>query len=167
MELIKDNRLDLFQTLVAGMKAQRAQCQKEYLEILQDAKSSNFQKCAAAYCLGEIHAEDASDVLAANISLQLDMTQIPIKHLIRVDDALKNPAVESLIKIGSPSIPAVIRNLAESDDAKVRELSLQVIKRIDNDKDISALRLQKAIKAETDSQKQVLLQAALKALTGS
>jgi len=73
-------------------------------------------------------------------------------------------AVDALIKIGNPSIPAMMRNLAESDDAKARELSLQVLTRIDGDKDISQLRLQKTLKAETDSTKQTRLQAALKSL---
>jgi hypothetical protein len=70
----------------------------------------------------------------------------------------------ALIEIGNPSTPAVIRNLADSDDPKVRELSLRVLTRIDNDKDISQLRLQKVLKAETDPKKQARLKAALNAL---
>ena len=73
--------------------------------------------------------------------------------------------MHALIKIGNPSIPAVIRNLAESDDAKVRELSLTALYHIDGDKDITQLRLQKALKAEKDLQKQARLQAALKSLS--
>ena len=95
------------------------------------------------------------------IFLQYDTSAELIKGLPPI---LGHPAVEALIKIGNPSIPAVIRNLAESDDAKVRELSLKVLKSIDGDKDISQLRLQKAFKAETASQKQARLQAALKDL---
>jgi hypothetical protein len=72
--------------------------------------------------------------------------------------------IDALVAIGNPSISAVIRNLTESDDTKVRELSLQVLTRIDSDKNISQLRLQRALKAEKDSQKQVRLQAALKSL---
>jgi hypothetical protein len=72
--------------------------------------------------------------------------------------------IDALIAIGNPSIPAMIRNLADSDDARVRELSLQVLTRIDGDKDISKLRLQRALKTGKDSQKQARLQAALKSL---
>lgn len=61
---------------------------------------------------------------------------------------------------GCPSIPAMLRNLEESDDAQMRKLSLEVIYRIKSDKDIAQLRLQKALHAETDTQKQARLQAA-------
>ncbi len=45
-----------------------------------------------------------------------------------------------------------------------RRVSLQVLTRIDGDKDISRLRLQKALNAQKDSQKQARLQMALKTL---
>jgi hypothetical protein len=68
------------------------------------------------------------------------------------------------MRIGNPSIPAVIGNLEQSDDVKVRELSLAVLNYIDNDKDITQLRLQKALAAQNDGQKMMRLQGALKAL---
>ncbi|MGH7976622.1 MAG: hypothetical protein ACREC8_08160, partial [Limisphaerales bacterium] len=73
-------------------------------------------------------------------------------------------AVDALVKIGTASIPAMIRNLEESDDSAVRILSLRVIYRIEGDKDIVQLRLQKALKVEKDSRKQARLASALKAL---
>jgi hypothetical protein len=109
-----------------------------------------------------LRASEAVNVLALGIALEIN--SVSNDHLT----LLQGPIVmKALIKIGNPSIPAVMKNLAESDDAKVRALSLQVIERIDKDKDISALRLQKAIKAETDAQKQSRLQVALKALIGA
>ena len=74
------------------------------------------------------------------------------------------PAVYALIKIGIKSIPAVIRNLEERDDAQVRDLSLKVLYRIEGDKDLVQLRLQKALAAQKDSQKQTRLKLALEAL---
>jgi hypothetical protein len=72
--------------------------------------------------------------------------------------------MSALMRIGNPSIPAVIGNLEQSDDVKVRELSLAVLNYIDNDKDITQLRLQKALAAQNDGQKMMRLQGALKAL---
>lgn len=130
------------------------------MDIFKDAQSPVLTKGAAAYCLGELRASEAVNVLALGIALEIN--SVSNDHLT----LLQGPIVmKALIKIGNPSIPAVMKNLAESDDAKVRALSLQVIERID--KDISALRLQKAIKAETDAQKQARLQVALKALIGA
>jgi hypothetical protein len=138
---------------------QRQQFVGKLLDLLQRPESPNPEQCAAAYYLGELRAPEAASVLASKITLQYTY---PVDHLTIL---MRSPAFEALIKIGDPSISAVIRNLAESDDVKVRELSLQVLTRIDNDKDISKLRLQKTIKAEADPQKQARLQAALKSLT--
>jgi hypothetical protein len=69
--------------------------------------------------------------------------------------------------IGSPAIPAVIRNLADSDDSRTRRISMRVLISIDGDKDIVQLRLQKALAAEKDLQKQTRLQAALHSLAES
>ena len=77
------------------------------------------------------------------------------------------PATQALVKIGNPAIPAVIRNLAESDDATFRRLSLSALYHIEGDKDIVQLRLQKALAAEKVSTKQVRLQSALKDLAGT
>ena len=144
-------------------ESRRKQMIAELIGILNDAKSHNLAKCCAAYCLGIMHASDAVDGLAAQISISP-----PPPSGSDLSGGLScgyEPAAEALVAIGISSIPAVIRNLAESDDAKVRELSLQVLNRIDGDKDIVQLRLQKALKAEKDLQKQARLQAALKSLS--
>lgn len=159
---IYTNDLDIFEKVAGNFSSERKLLDVKLQNLFMDAKSSNLHQCCAAYYLGEMHFQQAVDMLATNITLCLDTSRISVDHLPIIAGF---PAKDALIKIGIPAIPAVIRNLAESDDAKVRELSLEVIERIDNDEDISALRLQKAIKAETDSQKQARLQVALKALT--
>jgi len=164
LKAIQSNRNDLFQDLMKQGGENRRQLGESLLNILRDAKSSNFQKCAAAYCLGEIHSEEASGLLATNIALELDVIRLRVKHLIKIEDALKVPAVASLKKIGTPCIPSLIQNLSESDDAKVQELSLKVLCDIEKDKDVVQLRLEKAMRGESDSKRQERLQNVLKRL---
>lgn len=153
---VRSDNLDVFDQSANQWQAENEKLVSELLAILTNVHSSNLQQCAAAYYLGEMRLPEASDALAANIGLHLTH---PVDHLTSL---MRPPAVEALVKIGNPSIPAVIRNLAESDDANVRDLSLKVLYRIDSDKDIVQLRLQKALAAEKDPQKQVRLQSALK-----
>ncbi|MGH7990555.1 MAG: hypothetical protein ACREDS_10255, partial [Limisphaerales bacterium] len=162
------NTIQAFDKAAYSLSADRRRLGSELLDILSDAKSSNLKQCATAYYLGEMSITNATSELADKITLQLNASSM--RDILNMDELLpklpnmEHPAMDALVKIGNPSIPAVIRNLAESDDAQVRKLSLQVLYRIDGDKDITQLRLQKALKAETDSQKQARLQAALKAL---
>jgi hypothetical protein len=129
------------------------------LGIFNDPKSRVYiPKCYAAYFLGVMRASEAANSLAAQISVQ------PPPFGMMEPGCGADPVPTALVAIGTPSIPAVIQNLAESDDAKVRELSLKVLYRIEGDKDIVQLRLQKALAAEKDSQKQARLQSALKSL---
>jgi len=115
----------------------------------------------SAFFLGVYRFPEAASPLASIISVEDNMKW---RHLPAWG---RYPAMSALMRIGNPSIPAVIGNLEESDDAKVRELSLAVLNYIDNDKDITQLRLQKALKAEKDPQKQTRLQAAIKSLPES
>ena len=117
----------------------------------------------AAFFLMDYRFPQAADKLALNITLP-NTTHSKLQGREWLQD--KYPAMEALVKIGSPCLPAVIRNLAESDDVKTRELSLKVVYRVDGDKDIARLRLQKAVQAEKDPQKQARLQQAVKALEG-
>src|ERR1700733_8301292 len=48
--------------------------QKELLNIFCGPKSSNLQKCSAAYYLGETRSPEALEALAASITLELDFT---------------------------------------------------------------------------------------------
>jgi hypothetical protein len=153
--------LQAFQIVAIDFTAERGKLITKLLEILKNPQSTNFDQCAAAYYLGEMRAPQAADILAAQITLKLDFKHLDLNGLPVMPTDF---AQEALIKIGNPSIPAVIRNLAESDDAKARELSLLVLYRIEGDKDIVQLRLQKALKTEADSQKQTRLQSAIKAL---
>jgi HEAT repeat protein len=129
------------------------------LGIFKDPKSSRLNQCAAAHYLGELHASIAVRALSEKITLNYVRTGF-IDHMSDLGAAVE----VALIQIGTPSIPAMIRNLEESDDARVRDLSLEVLYHIEGDKDIVRLRFQKAITAQKDSQKQARLEAALKSL---
>ena len=119
-------------------------------------------KFYAAYLLGAYRYPQAVSGLANNITLEDKIRPQMQKQREWYWDLY--PAMEALIRIGNPAIPAMIRNLEESNDANVRELSLKVIYFIDKDKDIARLRLQKAAEAQKDLQKKARLQSALKAL---
>ena len=164
ISLVRSNSgsLDIFQKDLSDLRANRQQFTRRMLDILLDSKSSELSKVAAVFCLGEIRAVDAVNPLAKQISLEFNFRKYYWSNF--PPDFPQYPAVDALVEIGNPSIPAVIRNLAESDTAKVRDLSLQALTRIDVDKDISQLRLQKALKAEKNPQKQARLQAAIKSL---
>jgi hypothetical protein len=131
------------------------------IAILDDPKAKGYAKGYAAYYLGVMHASEAVDRLADAIT-----NSLPATGHLNIDDSpwRADPAAHALRVIGIPSIPALIRNLAESDDGRVRVVSLGILNGIENDKDISTLRLQKAIKAETDPKKQARLRAAIGAL---
>jgi hypothetical protein len=133
---------------------------RELLNTFNNPNASNFNRCTCALYLGEMRAADAASALAPAISLELD-PHVDIKGVML---AQYDPALNALVKIGSPAIPALIRNLAESGDAKVRTLSLKALHQIDNDNDIVRLRLGKALKAESDPQNQSRLRVALKAI---
>ncbi len=154
---VNANTQDAFDSVESKCIGERGQFINKLFDIFKDSKSSNLQRCATAYYLGEMRAAEAVDALASNITLNLEMSE-PMTILDFP------PAVYALIKIGTKSIPAVIRNLEERDDAQVRDLSLKVLYRIEGDKDLVQLRLQKALAAQKDSQKQTRLKLALKAL---
>jgi hypothetical protein len=141
--------------------AERERLGADLLNTFNNQKSSRANQCIAAYYLGEMRYSSAADSLAVDIKVNLGDSDILIQGLPVI---LAYPARDALVKIGAASIPAVIRNLTESDDALVRALSFDVLTHVDGDKDIAGLRLQKALNAEKDSHKQARIQLALKEL---
>ena|SRR5271157_2306329 len=153
---VRSGDFDTFARTSWRLYSEHERLSEELLKIFKESQSSNFERCAAAFYLGEIHASNAVDALASNITLSLKR---PTNRL-----TMRPPAIEALIKIGNPSIPAVIRNLADNADTQVRGFSLKVLYCIDGDRDIVQLRLQKAMAAQSDQQNKARLQLALKAL---
>ena len=154
----------LFRDKLRSAAVGREQAIQTLIDMLNDPKSRNITKRYAAYYLGLIRGDRAVDVLAAQINLEPD--GIIGGSLGEAESEWNSqPAASALIEIGTPSIPALIRNLTESDDVKVRETSLWVLCCIEDDKDIVHLRLQKALTAETDPGKQGRLRIALTTLS--
>jgi len=134
------------------------------LDILSDPKTHKLAKGCVAFYLGIMRAPEAAASLAAIITNTVPV--VPHKFSLTEGPPFGSyePVGDALVAIGTPAIPAVIRNLTESDDPKVRELSLKVLDRIESDKDIVQLRLHKALAAQSDVTKQSRLKLALKLL---
>ena len=157
---VRADNLIVFDVALSNWLGERGRFNNELLGIFKDPKSSNLSRSASAYYLGDQHVLEAVDPLATDITLQpiiLSQEEIsPLHGLV---------AVDALVKIGTPSIPAMIRNLEQSDDYVVRILSLRVIYRIEGDKDIVQMRLEKALVTQSDSKKKARLQSAIHALS--
>jgi len=121
-------QFDSFENTANAYALEQTQLKTNLLAILNATNSPVLNQYCTAYYLGELKAQEGVTNLSAKIKLSLNdgpviFVRLPGRNIPQ------NPAMQALIKIGNPSIPAVIRNLAESDDPKVRELSLQVLAR--------------------------------------
>ncbi len=161
--------LESFESTAGSLSTDQQQVVSQLLAILRDARSPNSARSYAAYYLGEVRAlrsasgDRAVDGLAAAIALTYG--EADQEHILHLHVITRYPAFQALVDIGCPSIPAVIRNLGDSDDALVRELSLKVLYRVEGDKEIARVRLQHAVDAQKDPKKQTRLQSALKSLS--
>jgi hypothetical protein len=151
-----------FNDVTYRLEAQNKRLVRELVRIVSDPKSPNLARCFASYFLGETRVPEAAGALANEITLTMDFSGLQIDMLPSITE---HPAMDALIKIGCPSIPVVIRNLGDSDDALVRDVSLKVLYRVEGDKEIARLRLQHALDAQKDAKKQARLQSALKSLS--
>ncbi len=143
---------DLAALVFSGF-AHRQQIIQSLIKIIDNPQSTVYAKGCAANYLGEMRASEAADSLAAHITNNPPGASWARTafHEVPYGDTL--PSVSALIKIGSPAIPAVIRNLAESDVEQVRTCSMVVLESVEGDKDVMQLRLQKALDAQTDARK--------------
>jgi hypothetical protein len=150
-----------FNHVAKQFRIEQEQCGKKLLEIFKNPRSSNFNRCSAAYYLGELRFAAAANDLAADISLNLDMTRIKIKDLPLVSG---RPAMDALIMIGIPSVPAIIQNLASSVDEEVRKRSAHVLIEIEGDPEIAKFILRRAVAKQSDKEKQARLNDAMEAI---
>jgi len=157
MASVRANDIGAFEKAANNVYVERQRLCRELIGVLQDAKSSNLQKCSAAYYLGEMRMSDAVAALADHITLRSDASGSLIKRLPVMKEY---PAVEALIRIGKPSTRQMIQNLEERSDSLVRELCARVIRDVEG-YDFARIIIQAAIAKQSDTGKKERLQAAL------
>ncbi|MBU1858224.1 MAG: hypothetical protein KKC28_14700 [Verrucomicrobia bacterium] len=126
--------------------------QNSLIEILAQPEYSNEAKCAAAVLIGRCKIDKGLDMLSKNISL-FDGSPDPIGFETF-------PAKLALIRIGKPATPFMIKNLEESDNEVVRDLSAQVISAVEGSEG-GRFVIEKAIEKQTDKDKRQKLEAIL------
>ncbi len=129
------------------------QTTKEIL-ITQLGSTNIHTRCCSAYLLGLYRYPEAVESLGQMVSLEDKATEGKQKER-RWD---RYPAFEALIRIGKPSIPAMLRNIEGSEDETIRELSARVIFYVEG-ADIAPIVLEKAISKQTDPLKKGRLKA--------
>ena len=138
----------------------------KYLIDILSGDSPIEVKVDAARMLGRYRSHDCVKALIDNLELEKQDRQL-LTGLVTDEEyaSLLRPISTALEQIGSFAIPQLIQAIATNDNIQARGQVLTVLTHIDGDKDIVELRLQKALKAEKDSQKQARLKDALKALS--
>ena len=116
----------------------------------------------AAYLLGLYRYPEAVNDLAAKITMENDDEVLPQGKEARWD---RYPAVEALIRIGKPSVPAMLRNIASSSDQHVRALSGRVIFYVEGEQ-IGRLIVESASAKEDDPVKKKNLETSLPLIKG-
>lgn len=123
-----------------------------------DSANPKEVNISIAFLLGVNRMEQAASHLSRLITLEADIVEHSREPLWG-----RYPVVEALIRIGNPAIPEMIKNIEVSDDEKVRELSTRVIRYIDGP-EIAKVRLEKAMKKQSDEVKKAKLQHALESI---
>ena len=115
----------------------------------------------SAYLLGLYRYSYAAGSLARKITME----NTKLKDNERMARWQQYPAVEALIRIGKPSVPAMLRNLESSSDKHVRGLSARVIFYVEGAQ-IGRLIVENAIAKEDDPVKKKNLEEALPLIKG-
>jgi hypothetical protein len=126
--------------------------------IHQFVKSDSEEiKFAAAFLLGFYRMEDSVKELSSYISLENKNIYPDVKRPLWD----KYPIVEALIRIGKPSISEMLKNIKTSNNEKVIELSIRVIRYVEGP-EIGRVILEKELAKQTDTQYKNKFEAAIK-----
>lgn len=165
MEKLRSKDEELQREAKKEILTKRKELIEGLINILRDEKiKSENRSCAltAATILGELRATEAVEILAENMSLR-KKSPIVSGPTLWLETAY--PCMGALIKIGKPSIPAMVKLISENDDEDILHYAGFVIKEIEGKK-IGKLILVDALATETDKEKQKRLKIALEYLEG-
>jgi hypothetical protein len=141
--------------IASQLSDERTELQSQLILQLVSPKSKHHQ-IVVAYLLGLYRMDGAVRDLASVITLEAEVT---IQKRERLWDV--HPVAEALIKIGRPSIPAMLENIKAAKGEEVTKLSVEVIQYVETPA-IAKMILQDAIAKEKDPVKVKILQDSLK-----
>ena len=110
-------------------------------------KYSDQTRCAAAYLLGEFRASEAVPILSRALADE------PGAKIISRISRYDVPVWTALVKIGRPTVPAMIENIETSDNRILRKKSLDVLNHVLGGKRRLLELLSKLQKKATDKEK--------------
>ena len=119
-----------------------------------NGRRHDARRIAAAVALGRLRAEEAVDVLVANIGT--------IRSRFRLDNdfASPSPCADALVRIGRAGSRACIMALAKEEDDHRRNLMIRVIRRVETE-EVAGFMLRRTIADESDSDRKARLRSAL------
>jgi HEAT repeat protein len=129
--------------------------QSNLIYQLNNSQSEEVQ-FASAFLLGLYRMEQSVRELSKFITLESTQN----KKWKREPLWDRYPVVEALIRIGKPSIPEMLKNIRTSNDKKVIELSIRVIRYIEGP-EIGRIILEKELEKQKDSQNKAKLEEAI------
>lgn len=129
-------------------EADRIQLTKELTQILNSEKSSNEDKCAAAYLIGLFQLREGIKALIDNFLLGNKAALEP--DLITAEG--EKPAQKALIRIGEPVLPEVMGLIESTTDAFMLKCGAEIILFIKGQEE-GAQFLKQAIAEQTDAKK--------------
>ena len=129
--------------MASRLSKDRAELQSQLLLQLVSPKSKQHQ-IVVAYLLGLYRMDGAVRDLADLITLEAEVRAQSKEALWDV-----HPVAEALIKIGRPSIPAMLENIKAAKGENVTKLSVEVIQYVETPA-IAKMILQDAIAKEKD-----------------
>ena len=118
----------------------------------------------AAYFLGQYRFVAACSPLAQWITLEDKVRPNSLASLHHQWYWGPYPAMQALINIGQPALSSVTRNLMDSADPTVRDLSLEVVMNVGLTPEVARDVLDRALASETDVQRVKRLRLAIDAI---
>ena len=112
---------------VDAILANRVTVVKQLIPLIDPANATRYSdqtRCAGAYVLGELRAEEALPVLSRALADE------PGRKMWSRPSRYDAPVWNALVKIGRPAVPAMIENLETSDDTRLQRKSLDVLNHV-------------------------------------